>query len=151
MIAGLPPAVCCWYPFLHLREETMWSKVCRLRKRHSNSRGSITGILIFYHENGATTPSNSYKIILEHQEKEINWIFERNNSWPALVYFGNGNGRTWKQLALTFFKLQFILTKSICGQRHSSIVLVHWGVNLQQTSNAFRFLLIKKNILEFLT
>ena len=37
-----------------------------------NKGGSITGILKFDGENGATTPSLSCKIILEHQEKVIN-------------------------------------------------------------------------------
>ena len=46
--------------------------------------------------NGAPTPSFSYKIILEKQDKEINLVLERNNfrSLPALVNFGNENGRT---------------------------------------------------------
>ena len=35
-----------------------------------SSRGSITGIFTFCGENGATTPSFGYKIILEHQENE---------------------------------------------------------------------------------
>ena len=37
-----------------------------------------------------------------------------------------------KTVSLTFFKLQSILSQSICGQRYSLIVLVHWGDNLQQ-------------------
>ena len=61
-------------------------------------RGSITRILTFCDENGATTPSVGYKIILEHREKEINWSLERNYWWPALVHYGDENARTWKQL-----------------------------------------------------
>ena len=34
-------------------------------------KGSITGILTFYRENGVTKLSNRNKIILEHQEREI--------------------------------------------------------------------------------
>ena len=50
-----------------------------------------------------------------------------------------------KTVSLTFLKLNSILTNSICGQRHSSIVLVQWGDNLQQIlSNTYMFLLIKK-------
>ena len=47
-----------------------------------------------------------------------------------------------KNVSPTFFKLQSILTLSICGQRHS---LIHSTTNW---NNIFRFLLIK-NVLEF--
>ena len=77
----------------------------------------------FCGKNSATTPSLSYKIILEHQEKEINWILERNNWQSALVHFGNEIARICKKSAKLSFKFQSILTQSTCGQRHSSISL----------------------------
>ena len=59
----------------------------------------------------------------------------------------------WKQkreslkiVSLTFFKLQSILTRFVCGERRSSIALVHSGANL--INNKFvqwlRFLLSNK-------
>ena len=63
-----------------------WKKKKSLFPDHSNPvEGEVSReILTFYAENGATPPPLSYKIIPENQEKEINWIIERNK----VVHFG---------------------------------------------------------------
>ena len=80
--------------------------------------------------NGEIRPSVSCKIILEQKE-------ERNqlNSWKeqlviCLIAFWKQKCENLKNISLTFFKFQSILTHSVSDLRHLATVLLHLGENL---------------------
>ena len=71
----------------------------RTRKKHLHLalKGEVSwGFDIFclkwWNKTSSQLPNND-------ERKEINSIFERNNSWSVLAHFGQKNARTWKTLA----------------------------------------------------
>ena len=68
-----------FFPFLYYLYSDIIFILTNISKK--TLKGSITGILTFFGQNCASVPFFIYKIILEHQEKEINQILERGTNY----------------------------------------------------------------------